>query len=206
MEKRWEYRPVLKLYHQRPRQSLRKRLLSCSVADPDAGSVAFLPPGSGIRDGAMVGSGSGIRDKQTKFVNSLYTKRGRIRDPVLFYSPDPGSGSGMEQWSDPGSGISKQNLLIAFIQKEVGSGIRCFFTPRIRDPDPGWSNDRIRDKTSLIRNTTLFLCFPIVIIVNVGKTLYYLQKLLFNNGGVDIASFIGTIRCRVQTRQVACQC
>jgi hypothetical protein len=38
----------------------------------------------------------------------------------------------MEQWSDPdlGSGISKQNLLIAFIQKEVGSG---FFTPRIRD-------------------------------------------------------------------------
>jgi hypothetical protein len=32
----------------------------------------------------------------------------RIRDPVLFYPPDPGSG--MEQWSDPGSGISKQNL------------------------------------------------------------------------------------------------
>jgi hypothetical protein len=31
-----------------------------------------------------------------------------IRDPVLFYPPDPGSG--MEQWSDPGSGISKQNL------------------------------------------------------------------------------------------------
>jgi hypothetical protein len=29
----------------------------------------------------------------------------RIRDPVLFYPPDPGSGSGMEQWSDPGSGI-----------------------------------------------------------------------------------------------------
>jgi hypothetical protein len=48
-----------------------------------------------------------IRDKQTKFVNSLYTKRGRIRDPVRFYPPDPGSGSGMEQWSnpDPGSGI-----------------------------------------------------------------------------------------------------
>jgi hypothetical protein len=43
-----------------------------SVADPDPGSGAFLPPGSGIRDGAMVGSGSGI---------------------------------------------SKQNLLIAFIQK-----------------------------------------------------------------------------------------
>jgi hypothetical protein len=36
---------------------------------------------------------------------------------------DPGSGaflppeSGMEQWSDPGSGISKQNLLISFIEK-----------------------------------------------------------------------------------------
>jgi hypothetical protein len=36
-----------------------------------------------------------------------------------------------------------------------GSGIRYFFTPRIRDPDPGWSNGRIRirDKTSRIRNT-----------------------------------------------------
>jgi hypothetical protein len=52
-----------------------------SVADP--GSGAFLPPRSGIRDGAMVGSR--IRDKQTKFVNRLYIKkRGRIRDPVLF--------------------------------------------------------------------------------------------------------------------------
>jgi hypothetical protein len=41
----------------------------------------------------------------------------RIGDPVLFYPPDPGSR--MEQWSDPdpGSEISKQNLLIAFIQK-----------------------------------------------------------------------------------------
>jgi hypothetical protein len=72
-----------------------------SFADPDPGSGAFLPPGSviriGIRDGAMVGSGSRIRDKQTKFDNSLYTKRGRIRDSVLFYPPDPGSGSGMEQ-------------------------------------------------------------------------------------------------------------
>jgi hypothetical protein len=35
-----------------------------------------------------------------------------------------------------------------------GSGIRCFYTPRIRDPDPWWSNGRIRirDKTSRIRN------------------------------------------------------
>jgi hypothetical protein len=44
-----------------------------------------------------------IWDKQTKFVNSLYTDR-----------------------SDP------------------GSGIRCFFTPRIWDLDLGWSNSRVR--------------------------------------------------------------
>jgi hypothetical protein len=61
----------------------------------------FYPPGSGIRDGAMVGSGTGNRDKQTKFVNSLYTKIGRIRDPVLFYPPDPGYGA----FLPPGSGI-----------------------------------------------------------------------------------------------------
>jgi hypothetical protein len=67
------------------------------IRDP----VLFTPR---IRDGAMVGSGSGIWDKQTKFVNSLYTKIGRIRDPVLFLPPDPGSGSGMEQWSDPDPG------------------------------------------------------------------------------------------------------
>jgi hypothetical protein len=50
-------------------------------------------------------------------------------------------------------------LLIACVKKEVGSGIRCFFTPRIRDPDPGWSNGRIRirDKTSRIRNTAVYL-------------------------------------------------
>jgi hypothetical protein len=59
----------------------------------------------------------------------------------------------MEQWSDPdpGSGISKQNLLIAFMKKEVGSGIRCFFTPRIRCGAMVGSG--IRDKTSRIRNT-----------------------------------------------------
>jgi hypothetical protein len=32
-----------------------------------------------------------------------------------------------------------------------GSGIRCFFTPRIRDP--GWSNGRIRDKQTKIVNS-----------------------------------------------------
>jgi hypothetical protein len=66
-------------------------VLRIRIRDP----VLFYPPdpgsGSGIRDGAMVGSG--IRDKQTKFVNSLYKKEvgSGIRDPVLFYPPDPGS-------------------------------------------------------------------------------------------------------------------
>jgi hypothetical protein len=35
----------------------------------------------------------------------------------FFTPPDPGYRYGMEQWSDPGSGISKQYLSIAFIQK-----------------------------------------------------------------------------------------
>jgi hypothetical protein len=60
-----------------------------------------------IRDPGWSNGRIRIRDKQTKFVNSLYTKMVRVRDPVLFYPPDQGSGSGMEQWSDPdpGSGI-----------------------------------------------------------------------------------------------------
>jgi hypothetical protein len=32
-----------------------------------------------------------------------------------------------------------------------GSGIRCFFTPRIRDPDPEWSNGRIRIRDKLTK-------------------------------------------------------
>jgi hypothetical protein len=44
-------------------EMIHRQTLDSSVADPDPGSGAFLPPGSGIRDGAMVGSGSGIRDK-----------------------------------------------------------------------------------------------------------------------------------------------
>jgi hypothetical protein len=73
---------------------------------------------------------------------------GRVADPDqgsgAFLPPDPGSGSGIWDGAMVGSGtgISKQNLLIAFIHKEVGSGIRCFFTPRIWDP--GWSNGQIR--------------------------------------------------------------
>jgi hypothetical protein len=69
---------------------------------------------------------------------------------VLFYPPDPGSGSGMEQWSD----LDQQTKFVNSLYTKRG---------RIRDPvlfyppDPGWSNGRIRirDKTSRIRNTGL---------------------------------------------------
>jgi hypothetical protein len=104
--------------------------VSVSFADP--GSGAFLSPGSGIRirdPGWSNGRirirdpGSGIRDKLTKFVN-----RGRIRDPVLFTSPDPGSGSGMEQWSDPdlGSGFRNKtsrirNTGLSVVDPETGT-------------------------------------------------------------------------------------
>jgi hypothetical protein len=71
-------------------------VLRIRIWDP----VLFTPR---IRDPGW--SNGRIRDKQTKFVNSLYKKRGRIRDPVLFYPPDPESGSGMEEWSDLGSEI-----------------------------------------------------------------------------------------------------
>jgi hypothetical protein len=43
-----------------------------SVADPDLGSDAFLPPGSGMEQWSDPDPGSG--DKQTKYINSLYTK------------------------------------------------------------------------------------------------------------------------------------
>jgi hypothetical protein len=72
---------------------LKGSVLRIRILDP----VLFYP---GIRDGAMVGSG--IRDKQTKFINSLYTKIGRIRDPVLFYPPDPGWSNGRIRIRDPG--------------------------------------------------------------------------------------------------------
>jgi hypothetical protein len=69
--------PALKAVFREAKQSSCRESCSqipralCSAAE--TGSGAFLPPGSEIRDGAMVGSGSGIQDKQTKFVNSLYT-------------------------------------------------------------------------------------------------------------------------------------
>jgi hypothetical protein len=62
------------------------------IRDP----VLYPPdPGSGMEQWSDPDPGSGI-SKKTLFVNSLYTKIGRIRDPVLFYPSDPGSGSGME--------------------------------------------------------------------------------------------------------------
>jgi hypothetical protein len=50
--------------------SLYKKEVGSGIRDP--GSGAFLPPGSGIRirDGAMVGSGSGIRDKTSRIRNT----------------------------------------------------------------------------------------------------------------------------------------
>jgi hypothetical protein len=76
----------------------------------------------------------------------------RIQDPVLYYLPDQGYGSGMEQWTDTdqGSWISKQNWLIACVTKVVGSGIRCFLPPGsgIRDTDTRWNNCRIRIRDS----------------------------------------------------------
>jgi hypothetical protein len=82
-------------------------LCTISVADP--GSGAFLPPGPGIRD------------KQTKFVNSLYTKIGRIR---CFFTPRirdgvmVGSGSGIKH---PGSTtLITVLLLFCWITLKVG--------------------------------------------------------------------------------------
>jgi hypothetical protein len=43
--------------------------------------------------------------------------------------------------------LGKSKLILPVYAKQCygsGSGIRCFLTPRIRDPDPGWSNGRIR--------------------------------------------------------------
>jgi hypothetical protein len=49
----------------------------------------------------------------------------RIRDPVLFYPPDPGSG--MEQWSDPDPG---------FVINHPGSATLIQWVNSHRFPDP----------------------------------------------------------------------
>jgi hypothetical protein len=52
-----------------------KQHLLIAFIQKEVGSGAFLPPGSGIRDGAMVGSGSGIKHPGsatlTDFINFL---------------------------------------------------------------------------------------------------------------------------------------
>jgi hypothetical protein len=58
----------------------------CSAADP----VLLYPPDPEWSYGR-------IRDKQTKFVNSLYKKNWSDPGSGVFLPP----GSGMEQWSDP---------------------------------------------------------------------------------------------------------
>jgi hypothetical protein len=54
----------------------------------DPGSGAFYPPGSGMLLSRI--RPIFVLRLLTNFVNDLYTKIGRIRDPVLFYLPDPG--------------------------------------------------------------------------------------------------------------------
>jgi hypothetical protein len=83
--------------------------MAISVADPDP--VLFYPPDPGWSKGRIR-----IRDKQTKFVNSLYTKRGRIRDPVLFYPPDPGWSNGRIRIRDKTSRIRNTGSYIKNIK------------------------------------------------------------------------------------------
>jgi hypothetical protein len=59
----------------------------------------------------MVGSGSGI-SKQNLLI-AFIKKRGRIRDPVLFYPPDPGSGSGIKH---PGSATLLEAGIMKFFR------------------------------------------------------------------------------------------
>jgi hypothetical protein len=78
-------------------------VLRIRIRDP--GSGAFLPPGSGIRDGAMVGSGSGITKQNLLIACVKKEVRSGIRDPVLFYPPDPGSEIRIRDGAMVGSGI-----------------------------------------------------------------------------------------------------
>jgi hypothetical protein len=73
---------------------------------------------------------------------------------------DPNPGFGAPLLRDPGWSKGRiqdkqAKSVNSLYTKQVGPGIRCFFTMRIRDPDRGGSNDRIgiRDKTFRSRNT-----------------------------------------------------
>jgi hypothetical protein len=80
------------------------------------------------------GSGSGSRRMRSPSAELYHPVLWiRIRDPALFYPPDPGSG--MEQWScpDPGSRTSQQNFVNSLHTKnrtDLGSGA-------VYPPDPG---------------------------------------------------------------------
>jgi hypothetical protein len=86
---------------------------------------------------------------------SLYpVLRIRIRDPVLFYPPEPGSGSGMEQWSDPdpGSGM-----------KHPGSATLRFYLYQLTHRDmlnTGTLISGSRNRIKMLRlHMTAFTCF-----------------------------------------------
>jgi hypothetical protein len=114
---------------------------------PDPGSGAFLPPGSGfrIRDEFFPDLGSRIQ------VVCFWWDF--LKNPcslIIFFSNKTCSWNYRYKKQEK-SWFYFSSLFLC----TVGSGIRCFYTPRIRDPDPGWSNGRIRirDKPSRIRNT-----------------------------------------------------
>jgi hypothetical protein len=59
---------------------------------------------------------------------------------VLFYPPDPGSGSGMEQWSDPDPGSGIKHPGSATLAGSIGffaPGIRIRSCNFLQGPDPG---------------------------------------------------------------------
>jgi hypothetical protein len=94
-----------------------------SVADPDAGSGAFLTPGSGM--GKKSGSGSGInnRDHISESLETIFGVK-----IIKFFDLDPGSGIFLT--IDPGSGVEKNRIW----DKHPGSAtlppknLNCFIT------------------------------------------------------------------------------
>jgi hypothetical protein len=75
----------------------------------------------------------------------------------------------MEQWSDPdlGSGISKQNFLIAFIQKQVDPGSGAFLPP---DPGSGsgmeqWSDPELGSGIKHPGTATLVVVYDFICVL-----------------------------------------
>jgi hypothetical protein len=115
-----------------------------SVVDPDPGSGAFLPPGSG----------SGMNFFRIPDLKGMFLVR--FSQESLFFNFFANKTCSWNFKKQEKSCFYFSSLFLC----TVGSGIRCFFTPRIRYPDPGWSNGRIRirDKPSRIRNTASKHC------------------------------------------------